>query len=98
MSTATIAVIPDLCLGINGNEALTGVAVYPNPNSGAFYVAGRSEQKLVLTNELGQEIKKMTLLPSNNFTVLLEELPDGVYFLAGETNKSSFNKKIIVIR
>jgi len=98
-STATLAVVPNLCLGIKKQNDLNSfVSVYPNPNNGAFTVQSGLNLNLVLTNELGQIIKTLQLTSVNNFQVIQNDLPDGIYFLKGEKESRIVNQKIVVLK
>lgn len=97
-ATATLTVVPNLCLGIEKNEANgNGIIIYPNPNNGSFNLQAASALSLRLINELGQTVRDISLTPSNNYTVTVDKLANGVYFLAGEKDSKILNKKIIVI-
>jgi len=97
-STAMLAVVPNLCLGIAGQENINShLYIYPNPNNGAFTIQSGSNLNLTLTNELGQTLRTLALTSVNDFNVTLNDLPNGIYFLKGGKENYSFNKKIIVI-
>ena len=98
-ATATIQVNPNLCVGIQENGTIIhGISVYPNPNTGAFNIQSGSDLNLILTSELGQKIRTIDLTSTNNFTVTLSDLPNGVYFLSGEKQNQIRNQKIIVLK
>jgi len=97
-STATLAVVPNLCLGVNEPGNINScLSVYPNPTNGAFTIQSGSNLNLTLTNELGQTLKILQLTSVNNFRLTLNDLPNGIYFLKGEKENHTLNKKIIVI-
>lgn len=60
--------------GINENEELSKISVYPNPAHGQFTVSGTG--KVVISNALGQTIKEMEI--DGKQTI---ELPVGMYFV-----------------
>jgi len=96
---ATLAVVPNLCLGINDSGNINSfLTLYPNPNNGAFTIQSGVHLNLVLTNELGQTVKTLTLSSTNSFKATISDLPNGVYFLKGETESRGVNQKIIVLK
>ncbi|WP_317899882.1 DUF7948 domain-containing protein [Aurantibacillus circumpalustris] len=98
-STATIAVAPNLCDGLGENGFYDKpIVIYPNPNNGSFTLQSASSIELSVTNEMGQIIRTVSLSPSTNFRGIIDELPNGVYFLSGDTENKIATKKIVVIR
>lgn len=98
-ATATLAVNPNICTGIEENRGMNaGILIYPNPNNGIFNLQSALPLRLMLSNELGQIIRTISLTSSNGYSALVDNLPNGVYFLTGEKDTKSLNKKIIVIR
>jgi hypothetical protein len=69
------------------------ISVYPNPNSGSFTIKGDGNETILISDQLGQEIKTICLSDKNNFSETLSDLKNGVYFLNGKNTK----QKIIVI-
>ena len=98
-STGTLLVTPNLCIGLHENINLNPqVRVYPNPGKNMVTVHSETELDLILTNSLGQSIKSIHLWSSNNFTTMLENLTEGVYFLSAEKNTLIVNKKVVILR
>jgi hypothetical protein len=93
VAAATLTVTS--CVGINEiTNGDNGLNVYPNPNNGEFEVNASKEMSLLITNELGQLINRVTLNKENDFSVKLEGLANGIYFIGN----GSVKKKIVVIR
>ncbi len=96
--TASIAVNPQLCLGIKEPLNINpGVKIYPNPSNGAFTIQSEQETKLILTDELGQVLKTIDLSEVNNYQLVLKDLSNGIYFLTGEDKTCTMNQKIVVL-
>ncbi|PBQ31891.1 hypothetical protein CNR22_08955 [Sphingobacteriaceae bacterium] len=97
-NTATLTVVPNLCLGTNEladqNAQLT---VYPNPAKGQVTIRSASEVNLILVNELGQAIRYISLNTTQAFEATLTDLPNGIYFLKNERDGTMLNKKIVVM-
>jgi hypothetical protein len=82
------------CAGI---EMLTNsdfISIYPNPNNGAFTIKVSEPVLLNIVNELGQIIYTIDL--KEHKTVDIKELPAGVYFVTGITDKNIIRGKLIV--
>jgi hypothetical protein len=69
------------------------VLIMPNPNTGTFTVKA-PEGTYYLINELGQQIKTIGLNTDNNYSVRIDNLGAGVYYLIGKDN--STRNKIVV--
>jgi len=92
-----LAVAP--CTGIAENTTNTAnISIYPNPNNGEFTIRAEGDINLVLVNELGEVIQKISLLNNNEQQVSLSGLPTGIYFLYGQTGTTVFSRKIIVTK
>jgi hypothetical protein len=70
--------------------------IYPNPNDGQFFVKSSSAGTFVLMNNLGQVVQVFSLNDENGMTRELNNLPTGLYFIQGNTEKGVVNSKIIV--
>lgn len=83
------------CVGIYElNAQASAVKIFPNPNNGEFEVKGEKESSLIVTNELGQIVKKIELNAANNFSSKMTELQSGVYFVGN----NYLRQKIVVIK
>jgi len=97
VSTGTLQVKVSSCVGITElNGANQSVSIYPNPNTGEFSIQSEGNANLNLVNELGQLIRTLKLNASNNYKIDVSELPNGIYFVAGDANGVKVNQKIIV--
>ncbi len=98
-NTVTLTVSVSPCTGIDGatinNELLK---IYPNPSNGEFTLSSTTDIKLTLVNELGQLVKSITLNTSNNRSISVTHLANGIYFITGRVNDRSINQKIVVAK
>lgn len=84
------------CIGIaENNVKQTQLNVYPNPNSGAFNVSAESNVVLILSNQLGQQIRMLELNEENGFTVDVKDLSPGVYFISDVKNTTTAFKIVV---
>lgn len=85
------------CTGLaereNGNENLL---VFPNPNQGNFEIRSTEKRQLTLFNELGQIITEIELDETNAYSVQLQGLEKGIYFLKNRDQLTQYYLKILV--
>lgn len=95
----TTTQIVSLCTGIDGATISSDLLkIYPNPNNGEFTISSALDLKLMLVNELGQLVKSITLNSSNNRSISVTHLANGIYFITGRVNDKSINQKIVVTK
>jgi len=81
------------------NTALfNSLNVYPNPNNGVFTIKGDAEGVYSVVNQLGQTIQQIKLNGNNNYTVDIQNLSAGLYFIMGITNNQIVRQKVIVTK
>jgi hypothetical protein len=98
-NTATVTVKVLGCTGINELGSINnGLSIYPNPNSGEFFIQSNADAKLTLVNELGQIVRTIILSGANNHKVQISDVAQGIYFLSGEKDGNAINQKIIVTK
>lgn len=73
-------------------------SIYPNPANGAFILHSGSEGVYSIVNELGQAIQSIKLNATNNYSMKVENLSNGIYFVIGFTNNKMSKQKIIVAK
>jgi hypothetical protein len=85
--------------GINNQpKAISNLAIYPNPNCGIFTIKSNGKGFYNVFNELGQIIQSFELNDKNSFTVNIENLSVGVYYISGMNNDYFVTKKVLVIK
>lgn len=93
VGTSTVSVKINACTGI-AETAGASFEVYPNPSNGAITI--QSEQPTVVTiyNGLGQVIQSASLNSENNYTLAVQGLAQGLYYV--NSSDHQLTKKIIV--
>jgi hypothetical protein len=98
--TTTVTQFVATCPGfesrtINDNLSVT---VFPNPNNGNFVINSDVNISLQIVNTLGQVVHTLSLNEGNNNNIAVNNLPNGIYFITGETKGIKVNKKIVIER
>ncbi|MCU0360714.1 MAG: glycine-rich protein [Bacteroidia bacterium] len=70
--------------------------IFPNPSTGAFKIKSAEPFDLLLVNEIGQIIMEIQLQSQNNYTMEINNLQAGIYFVTPKTNHGKLGKKIVV--
>jgi hypothetical protein len=71
------------CNGIvDHGTSVAQITIYPNPNSGIFYVNSGTDMKLFLSNQLGQQLMTIELSAKNDFSAEVKGLAPGIYFIS----------------
>jgi hypothetical protein len=68
--------------------------IIPNPNSGEFEIRGIKEEEIFISNELGELIDTKKIEVFNNYSVQINGLQNGVYFIGNKFSR----QKVVVIR
>jgi hypothetical protein len=71
---------------------------YPNPNTGTFTIQSFEEGEYSIMNQLGQTIRQFRLTDSNDFTIHMDGLSSGLYFIVGFNNTQVTSRKIVVTK
>ncbi|PBQ32068.1 hypothetical protein CNR22_09895 [Sphingobacteriaceae bacterium] len=99
INSGSVTINVRTCTGIEELKGIgNSVIVYPNPSNGDFNVSTDSEITLKVINELGQEVRTLSLTSENNFKALVTNLAGGVYFLVGQNTNGKINQKVIVTK
>jgi hypothetical protein len=72
--------------------------VYPNPNNGTFTIVSKENISLSIINNLGQMVQSIELNEGNYFQQNITINASGVYYISGNTDKTTINQKIIVTK
>jgi uncharacterized repeat protein (TIGR03803 family) len=78
-------------------ETPSPLTVYPNPNSGSFTIHSVTEGVYAILNELGQTIKIVKLNAENKYTLQVDNLSKGIYFMVDTQNGIPSKQKIVVM-
>lgn len=81
----------------NVNEKIfREVTISPNPTDGIFKIDNIKEVKVSIYNTLGKAFKIFDLQQNKNL-VLINNLPEGVYFIRLEKNGQTETRKVVVL-
>jgi hypothetical protein len=71
--------------------------VFPNPSQGLVNIQSKeSITQLTVTNFNGKTVMELNNLNTNNLPLDISHLNQGVYFINGVTNQSTFVQKIVL--
>jgi len=84
--------------GINETKNNDQLRVFPNPSNGVFAIRSTSAGVYSIMNELGQSVRSFKLDPADQYTVTIENLGNGIYFIVGFNNNRMAGKKIVVAK
>lgn len=86
-----------LCTGLEDlaqNEV--SLNVFPNPNNGNYTIRSNTALNLAIIDQLGREMKTLTLDASNQFTVDISGMAAGIYYLVNREGHAMPHLKIVV--
>lgn len=93
-ASSSITITVSACIGIHEYETYSSqFSIFPNPNSGEFEIKGIKEEIIFISNELGQLIDTKKLNRENNYSIKINNLQNGVYFVG---NKFSRQKVVMI--
>jgi uncharacterized protein YbcV (DUF1398 family) len=74
------------------------LAIYPNPSNGVFFIESFNDGVYTIVNELGQTIRSFELNAASKYTLNIENLDNGIYFIVGFNNNKITSQKIVVAK
>ena len=80
--------------GINPLADDTEIKIYPNPADhilSVFMPEGMQSERMVLMNMLGEKLEE-----TGSNILDISKIPDGMYLISVQTEKTSLRKKIII--
>ncbi len=80
---------------VNNNNQLI---IYPNPGKGVFTIQSTSDGVYSITNDIGQTIQKFELNGANKYTINIENLSNGMYFIVGVYDNQILKQKVVVTK
>jgi len=95
MSTVTQSV--SLCTGLEElaqNEVFLNV--FPNPNNGNYVIQSDKALNLSIIDQLGREMRTLSLDASNRFTADISGMASGIYYLVNREGQQTTPLKIVV--
>lgn len=79
----------------NNNNQLI---IFPNPGNGALTIQSTSDGVYSIMNESGQQIQLFELNSGNKFSINIEDLSNGIYFIVGYNNDQMIRQKVVVAK
>ncbi len=70
--------------------------IFPNPSKGLLTIQSTLEGDYTIRTESGQTIQSFKLNSTNNYTINMENLSNGTYFIVGFNNNQMTNQKVVV--
>lgn len=68
-------------VGMDENDQIENISVFPNPNGGRFTVRSSLSQKVLVTDAVGQEIVSVNLSAGQAREIDLQQATAGIYFV-----------------
>lgn len=99
--TASINLTATFCLGIEEVVEENNYHLYPNPNTGSFYIVHQGEEQMVkvrIVDVLGKVVyeKSKVVFYNNNHSLELPTITAGTYWVVLEHPKGIWHQKIVV--
>lgn len=99
--TASINLVATFCLGIEELVENNRYNLYPNPNTGSFYITHQGEEQTVdvrVVDVLGKRIYEETGVNfyNNNYFLQLPPVPAGTYWVVVESPQGIWHQKMVV--
>jgi hypothetical protein len=92
----TSACVSIATIGIDENTEALNFSIFPNPSSGSFQINSSAEGLFGITNDLGQTLEIVEINALNNYSVTIEGLCPGIYFLNVLNTQNAISQKIVV--
>jgi len=91
------SVVVSDCLGFEDAHSDGLFSIYPNPTSGSFVIETPSSGNYLMQiyDALGQKVVKSTLSNKTNYSIDINTLSSGIYYIV--IPKSNFSKKLVVL-
>lgn len=80
---------------IRNNNQIT---VFPNPNNGVFNIQSTKEGTYSIMNSLGQTVRSFKLNAINNYSLNIENLSNGIYYIVGYNKNEMSRQKFVVTK
>lgn len=93
-----ITVTGSLMTGLDENQTLAAVMIYPNPNNGTFYVKSirTLPDNLLICNTFGQVLFEKKEFSSLEDKIELDNLSSGIYLIKIVIHNQTITKKLLV--
>ncbi|HXU27831.1 MAG TPA: choice-of-anchor tandem repeat GloVer-containing protein, partial [Bacteroidia bacterium] len=82
----------------NYSKPTNQILVFPNPNKGIFTIQSKNEGVYSILNALGQEVQSFELNATNDYSIHIENMDNGIYTLIGFNSKYIRKQKIVIVK
>jgi hypothetical protein len=95
-NTATASVKVNPCTTIEEVEQGDKmVNVFPNPTNGEFVISSNEDIELVIVDELGRSVRKLSITKDNSHRILVSGLANGIYFIKRQSDNLLLEKLVV---
>jgi hypothetical protein len=99
VNTASIQVKVNTCTGITEQSAeQNSIIIYPNPSNGEFTISSEKDITLKIMDQLGREIRVISLTIVNDHKLQVSDLANGIYFVIGQNGTQKVSQKIVITK
>jgi hypothetical protein len=95
---ATVSVTVNPCAGVYEIYNEHSLMVYPNPSAGMFTIRSTTAGDYYIINSLGEKIQSFKLNAANNYSLNIENLSNGIYFIVGFNDNQMTKQKVVVTK
>lgn len=85
-----------LVTGLDNEEELNSIQIYPNPTESQLYVEGDGIQSLKLINQVGQDMLMKFIETQDGWSLNVSSLPKGFYIIMVQSNTGMARQRVIV--
>lgn len=99
---ASLLVSPAVLSSVIENRSPNPLRIFPNPGNGKFTIQSDKEGDYSIINESGRVIQSVQLNSGNSFSINIENLSEGIYFIVGHYSLACpyqiTRQKIVVVK
>lgn len=77
-------------------ELVSKFKLYPNPNNGILNIDSKLDGNIMITNQLGQVVKRFDVKANTINTINVQDLSDGTYFVKGSNGTTIQTQKLVI--
>ena len=97
--TTTVSLTSDyeVVYKVNSTTGADNILIYPNPASTSVRIENAADSELTIINEDGKTVKTLDKI-SNDHTISVPDLENGVYFIRISKGNSSVTRKLVILK
>jgi hypothetical protein len=96
--TDTSACVELVPTGISEITKENTIGVYPNPNNGTFTLQSLKGGDYTIVDQLGNVIRTVKIAADSNYTMTLDNVSSGIYFVIGVNNNEVTRLKLVITK